>query len=182
MSETILQLRAVFDEALRLAEIKNMDYGDAWRDQGWRGNLSRVFEKTKRLRNLLWRGDAQPAAVAEGTRETAIDLLNSIAFFIINSDSGVEWGHETPWDAVSLEPKWDLDRPTYPPVAGTDLGLRPETVAQIHDGINSVTNTEPNGLPLPVRTPGEEGPGESKHGNRKSPTPGRRNIPAAPKA
>jgi hypothetical protein len=94
---TISQMRRVFDECLDLASRKNRDYGDAWRDQGWRGNLSRVFEKAKRLRTLLWRGDAQPSQVRESARETAIDTINTMAFFILNHDAGVEWGDETPY-------------------------------------------------------------------------------------
>ena len=96
-SSTIEQMGRVFDEALDLARRKNADYGDAWRDQGWRGNLSRILEKAGRLRNLLWRGSNSIPIVDEDTRQTMLDIINTAAFFIINKDHGVEWGHETPY-------------------------------------------------------------------------------------
>lgn len=154
MSNTIDQMRRVFEEALALAERKNADYGDAWRDQGWRGNLSRVFEKAKRLRTILWSGRSVDPQVNENVRETGIDLINSLAFFIINRDSGVEWGHETPFPlfAASLDP-------------GRENGLvfpNSETISYIQDGIQASVNTETipalepaeSGV-LPVREPGE---------------------------
>lgn len=89
------QVRAVFDEALNLFERKNADYGDAWRLQGWRGNLSRVMEKVQRLRTALWRGGPVVAYVGdEDARQTALDMLNTLAFFIVNWDERKEWGHE----------------------------------------------------------------------------------------
>lgn len=95
---TLYQMRQVFNEALALAEKKNTDYGDAWRDQGWRGNLSRILEKTKRLRTLLWKdGSVIPEVASEGSRETALDIINTACFFILNHDARVEWGHETPF-------------------------------------------------------------------------------------
>lgn len=103
MSNTIDQMRRVFDRALEIAERKNSDYGDAWRDQGWRGNISRIFEKTKRLRTILWSGRNVEPRVNESVDETALDMINTLAFFILNRESGVEWGHEDPF-GLSYEP------------------------------------------------------------------------------
>ena len=104
MSDTIDRMHHVFSEALQLASNKNADYGDAWKLQGWRGNLSRIFEKDQRLRTLLWRGEAVPPHVRENVRETAIDMMNTLAFFVMNHDAGVEWGHEMPFPPALPQP------------------------------------------------------------------------------
>jgi predicted nucleotide modification protein, DUF1599 family len=91
------QVWDTFGEALQLFDRKNADYGDAWRSNGWRGNLSRIFEKAQRVRNLAWRNDPRTPAVGdEAVIETLIDMLNTTAFAIINLRDGVEWGHEVP--------------------------------------------------------------------------------------
>lgn len=91
------QVWDVFAEAIQLFDRKNEDYGDAWRQNGWRGNLSRIFEKSARVRNLLWRSDPRTPAVGdEAAIETLRDMLNTIAFAIINLREEVEYGHETP--------------------------------------------------------------------------------------
>lgn len=96
------QVRAVFDEALSLFERKNADYGDSWREQGWRGNLSRTLEKAGRMRKV-WR--QAPFAVPEETlRETALDTINTLAFLIVNLDNGIEFGGEEPPVRVVTEP------------------------------------------------------------------------------
>lgn len=144
MSDTIDRMRRVFDEALNLAERKNHDYGDAWRDQGWRGNLSRVFEKSKRLRTLLWNGRAEAAQVRENVRETAIDQINTLAFFIMNHDAGVEWGDETPYPPVLFAPTehGDLDY-------GFDPGIQNAVITGLQDSIQTGAIDD-----LPIRDPG----------------------------
>lgn len=105
------QIRAVFDEALSLFERKNADYGDAWRLQGWRGNLSRIMEKVQRLRTTLWRNGAISFEIGdEDGRQTALDMMNSLAFFILNWDERREWGHEE----VFPDPATDPRRPITP--------------------------------------------------------------------
>jgi len=95
MSETIRDMSRIFDEAIRLASEKNAKYGDAWQDQGWRGNLSRILEKDKRLRTMLWRaGEPFLNGEKEHPRETAMDMMNTLAFLILNMDADREWGHE----------------------------------------------------------------------------------------
>lgn len=96
------QVRAVLDEALNLFELKNQDYGDSWKEQGWRGNLSRILEKAGRLRKV-WRGGTY-AVPDENVRETALDMINTLAFLVINHDLGREWGHEaTPTVGVAID-------------------------------------------------------------------------------
>lgn len=96
-SDTRQQLWDIFTEAVQTFDKKNDDYGDAWRRNGWRGNLSRVFEKADRVRNLAWRPDPRvPAVGDEAVVETLRDMLNTIAFTIMNMEEEVEWGHETP--------------------------------------------------------------------------------------
>jgi hypothetical protein len=91
------QVWDVFAKAMETFDKKNADYGDAWRTNGWRGNLSRIFEKVQRVRNLAWRPDPRvPAVGDEQVLETLQDLLNTTAFAIINMIDEVEYGHETP--------------------------------------------------------------------------------------
>lgn len=96
------QVRAVFDEAVSLFERKNADYGDSWRNHGWRGNLGRILEKADRLQTTLWHSSSNSFSVSdEDARQTALDMLNTLAFFIINYEARREWGKEDsapePW-------------------------------------------------------------------------------------
>lgn len=96
-TKTMDQVYAIFNQSLETLRDKNEDYGDAWRFQGWRGNLPRIFEKANRVRNLLWRSDPMlPMVTKEQAVDTLRDMLNTIAFAIVNIEEGVEWGHETP--------------------------------------------------------------------------------------
>ena len=91
------QVWGVMAEALETFDQKNRDYGDAWRKNGWRGNLPRIFEKADRVKELLWRADPRtPAVNDESAVNTLVDMLNSIAFTIINLREGVEYGNEIP--------------------------------------------------------------------------------------
>lgn len=97
MSDTRQGLWDIFTDAVQTFDRKNEDYGDAWRRNGWRGNLSRVFEKADRVRNLAWRPDPRvPAVGDEQVVDTLKDMLNTIAFAIMNLEEEVEYGHETP--------------------------------------------------------------------------------------
>lgn len=183
VSDTLDQLRRVYEEALSLAATKNIDYGDAWRDQGWRGNISRVFEKAKRLRTLLWRSQAQPALVRETSRETAIDMINTLAFFIINHDAGVEWGDEIPFARTTapMAPKDHLWETTDNPWVEQNGTVLPSSVEIIREGLNPLLDTDPRGIEidpeLPVRVPGEEAPVETPRPGRKKPGPLSRTLP-----
>lgn len=91
------QVWNVFAEALQTFDVKNADYGDAWRKSGWRGNLPRIFEKVERVRELLWRPDPRtPAVNDESAVNTLVDLMNSIAFAVVNLREEVEYGSEVP--------------------------------------------------------------------------------------
>ena len=96
-SDSRQQVWDVYAKAIEVFDQKNADYGDAWRTNGWRGNLSRIFEKVQRVRNLAWRPDPRvPAVGDEAVLETLQDLLNTTAFAIINMSEEVEYGHEVP--------------------------------------------------------------------------------------
>jgi hypothetical protein len=89
------QMHQVFDEAYSLFMQKNADYGDSWRNHGWRGNLGRILEKSDRLQTTLWHGRSVAFSVPdESARQTAIDMINTLAFFVINWDARKEWGWE----------------------------------------------------------------------------------------
>jgi len=91
------QVWDVFSEALMLFDQKNADYGDAWRRNGWRGNLPRLFEKSDRVKSLLWRNDPRVPAVGDETAvQTLVDMMNTLAFCVINLREEVEFGHEVP--------------------------------------------------------------------------------------
>jgi len=139
-SQSKYAMRQIFDEALSLFEQKNTDYGDAWREQGWRGNLSRILEKARRLKTVLWHGGPIGFAVAEeGARQTALDMINTLAFFIINHDERREWGHEP---AIVLNP----DAPpwvTAPDAVEPKNTSRPTITVRYHNGEPVDTNYIP---------------------------------------
>lgn len=88
-------LRRVFDEASDLFARKNADYKDAWKHRGWMGNLGRIGEKAQRLHSTLWHEGPIGFSIAEETaRETALDMINTLAFFIMNWDAARRWGSE----------------------------------------------------------------------------------------
>jgi hypothetical protein len=99
-AESLQSLRNVVGDALRLLEVKNTQYGDAWRKQGYMGNLARIQSKAARLNALLWRdadGDGYPLP-ADYTRDgetvidTLTDLINLAAMMAVNFSEGNRWG------------------------------------------------------------------------------------------
>lgn len=88
---TLISLASVFDQALTLAHSKNATYGDAWRRQGWMGNLARIMSKMARLKHMLWR-DHDLESSDEPVTDTAIDLVNLTGFLIINRSETNKWG------------------------------------------------------------------------------------------
>lgn len=109
MSETDIRLARILEEAANVVREKNANYGSSWRTQGWRGNLSRILEKSARLRSMLWRANPELMNGAkEHPRETALDMINTLSFMIINMDDGVEWGNESNTEDIAR-----LDRQSY---------------------------------------------------------------------
>jgi hypothetical protein len=139
MNASQARVEEVFAEAARLFASKNLSYGDSWREQGWRGNVSRILEKAKRLRTMVWRGgNVLLNGSSEHPRETMLDMINTLAFAIINMDDSVEWGNEPNAALVQASGL------AYMGTATVDLGT-----AQLADRAVVLSGEVP--------TPGEEG-------------------------
>lgn len=91
-------LQKIFSEAVDLARVKDAGYGQAWRAQGYIGNIGRVLSKSERLRNLAWKdseegmADPHPAEMA-AIEEELRDIVNIAAFALVNLRSGNRWGN-----------------------------------------------------------------------------------------
>ena len=86
------RFEAAFQKTLDMVLEKNAAYGDAWRAQGWMGNLARMQSKVARLKNMLWQ-DFAIDSTTEGVDETALDLINITLFFLLNRADGNKWGN-----------------------------------------------------------------------------------------
>lgn len=159
------QVWDVFAKAIEKFDQKNHDYGDAWRTNGWRGNLSRVFEKVQRVRHLTWRPDPRvPAVGDEQVLDTLQDLLNSTAFAIINLIEEVEYGHEVPRSQRARQYEGEYE----PGVAAAFYDQVSEQLPHrepVHNGPSDEPNTtritlDPKDLPT---GPDEQGPAEQRH-------------------
>jgi hypothetical protein len=146
MSGGSYQVRGVFDEAHSLFQQKNADYGDSWRNHGWRGNLVRILEKADRLQNTLWHsGPTGFAVVDENARETALDMINTLAFFIVNWDERREWGGEETRVIVDEQPRTPPNG--FPrPLPGAIIEVPAEATSA---ALTPLTPPTPN--PRPVR-------------------------------
>lgn len=75
---------------------KSQGYGDAWRRQGYMGNLARVLSKSARLDNMLWcdvdQGMTDGPDTQESVTETLVDLGAMAAFTVANLEEGNRWG------------------------------------------------------------------------------------------
>lgn len=71
-------------------------YRDAWKAQGYMGNIGRILSKNSRLRNIMWRDDVDPRDKPEGEEESVLDTLYDLsalcAFAIANLEEGNRWG------------------------------------------------------------------------------------------
>lgn len=165
MSDSQARVEEVFAEAARLFSAKNLHYKDSWREQGWRGNLSRILEKAKRLRSMLWRGgNVLLNGSNEHPRETLLDIINTAAFCIINMDDRLEWGHETAPDY----PEW-VRGPGFPETSGTvdfpnEITSYANTLGDTWVPAEKVAEQTRTDLPFvgDVPTPGEENPFEER--------------------
>lgn len=79
------------DKVLQIVLRKNEDYGAAWRDQGWMGNVARILSKTSRLKSLLWQ-DFQRETSSESVDDTVQDLIALCVFFLLNRGVENKWG------------------------------------------------------------------------------------------
>lgn len=83
------------DAVLALLKKKDAAYGNAWQKQGYMGNLARIFSKSDRLRNMMWRDEPGSGDVPEGD-ESVLDTLSDLsalcALAIANIEEGNRWG------------------------------------------------------------------------------------------
>lgn len=89
---TIEAMVAEFEKAINLVAVKSEGYGDAWRVQGWMGNLARIMSKVARLRTMLWRTEDAGQSGDEAVEDTALDLVNLSVFFLLNRRHQNRWG------------------------------------------------------------------------------------------
>lgn len=82
----------IFETALSLQRQKASTYGEAFRSQGYMGNVARVLSKVSRLRNMVWRDDQFEDSL-ESIEDTMLDLINLSAFFLINRRIRNKWGN-----------------------------------------------------------------------------------------
>ena len=86
MSNRVVQLRNVQDEAMELFKKKNADYGDAFANYGPVGVLVRLGDKIKRLQSVTKKSVS--LVEDEKIRDTLIDLHNYSAMAIMLLDEG----------------------------------------------------------------------------------------------
>lgn len=84
-------LVAFYNQCVRLVYKKNDLYANAWRSQGYMGNLARIMSKVARLKNMVWQ-DVQLESAEEPVSDTLYDLANITAFAGINHSEGNKWG------------------------------------------------------------------------------------------
>lgn len=75
---------------------KSRGYGNAWRHQGYMGNIGRVLSKADRLKELMWRDEAtdftEQDVAGESVLDTLADLGPLAAFAIANIEEVNRWG------------------------------------------------------------------------------------------
>lgn len=89
---TTAHLLRIFSEAINLQRKKALTYGEAFRSQGYMGNVARVLSKAARLRRMLWL-DFPIEDAEEPVQDTLLDLINLAGFLIINYRDRNRWGH-----------------------------------------------------------------------------------------
>lgn len=90
--DTLADVRRVLDDCLELVVVKNSAYGDAWKDQGYMGNLARIMSKHSRLRNMVWGDTLEDLDTEETVEDTLLDMINLCAFMILNWQEDNRWG------------------------------------------------------------------------------------------
>lgn len=89
---TTALILGIFERCIVLQKRKAETYGEAYRSQGYMGNVARVLSKVSRLRNMVWR-DVGIESSEESVEDTAFDLINLAAFFLINYMVKNKWGN-----------------------------------------------------------------------------------------
>ena len=82
--DRIEQMKTIHNEALKLFEKKNKDYGDAFAKYGPIGVLMRIEDKLQRVMNISKNG--VNLVNDEGVRDTLIDLHNYAAMALMLLD------------------------------------------------------------------------------------------------
>jgi hypothetical protein len=91
--ETQQRMLQVFEQCLHLQQRKGRTYRNAWREQGYMGNVARVLSKASRLKSMLWRDQAEYVAPDEEPAEDTLhDLINIAAFAVMNLAERNRWG------------------------------------------------------------------------------------------
>ena len=90
-AQTLIALTSVFEQSMHIAHRKSFTYGDAWRRQGWMGNLARMMSKMSRIKHMLWR-DHDVESTDEPVTDSAFDLINITGFMVINRSEENKWG------------------------------------------------------------------------------------------
>lgn len=83
----------IFIKCLQLQQRKASTYGEAFRSQGYMGNVARVLSKVSRLKKMLW-SDVVVSDSDETVEDTARDLINLAVFFLINREDRNKWGND----------------------------------------------------------------------------------------
>lgn len=172
MSDTDIRLSRIFAEAADIVREKNSRYQDSWRAQGWLGNLSRILEKAGRLRAMLW-VPVSPLlnGEREHPRETAIDMINTLAFMVINMDDGIERGHEERKDVQGQQFGMQDNPSAFLNMGGSGhvpANVVEQTMVQPHvghlqapgseTGFASEDDVKPTGKPSPRKRPIKDAP------------------------
>ena len=90
---TTARMLTIFENAILLQRRKASTYGDAFRSQGYMGNVARVLSKAARLKNMMWR-DFGIDDAEESVDDTVVDLINLCCFFLINRTDRNKWGKD----------------------------------------------------------------------------------------
>lgn len=88
---TTAQMLIIFAKCVELQRKKALTYGEAYRSQGYMGNMARVLSKVSRLKNMVWR-DFGIEDSEESVLDSVGDLINLAAFFVINYNDRNKWG------------------------------------------------------------------------------------------
>lgn len=82
----------MWNQQLTLFLDKNSLYKDAWREQGWRGNVARILSKASRIKHMLWGSMMTWQDADEPVEDTLRDLSLLCMFALMNREQRNEWG------------------------------------------------------------------------------------------